>query len=113
MNELVTEYQGCDLHVILDNYCTHKKNDQWLAKNKNVHFHYTPTSASWLNQVEIWFGIFSRKSLTGASFSSTKHLAMHVKKYVTDYNESCHPFKWKKREVKGSQIKNKVDNLCN
>ena len=49
-----------ELHVILDNYCTHKKCDEWLARHPNVHFHFTPTSASWLNQVEIWFGIMSR-----------------------------------------------------
>jgi transposase len=57
-----------EYHVILDNYCIHKRNDAWLAAHPNVYFHFTPTSASWLNQVEIWFGIFSRKALRGASF---------------------------------------------
>ena len=60
-----------ELHVILDNYGTHKKCDAWLAAHPNVHFHFTPTSASWLNQVEIWFGILSRKALRG--LSSKKH----------------------------------------
>ena len=46
-----------EVHVIVDNYCTHKKNDDWLAAHPNVTFHFTPTSAFWLNQVEIWFGI--------------------------------------------------------
>ena len=53
-----------EIHVILDNYCTHKRNEDWLAKfDGRVHFHFTPTSASWLNQVEIWFGLLTRKSL--------------------------------------------------
>ena len=61
MEELVSE-QPADrqIHVILDNLNTHKKNEDWLAKHPNVTFHFTPTSASWLNQVEIWFGIFQR-----------------------------------------------------
>jgi transposase len=50
-----------EIHIILDNYCTHKKNDEWLKKHPNVFFHFTPTSASWLNQIEIWFGILTRK----------------------------------------------------
>ena len=67
MDQVVAECstdQG--LHVILDNYCTHKKCGLWLAAHPNVRFHYTPTSASWLNQVEIWFGILSRKAQRGA-----------------------------------------------
>jgi transposase len=54
---------GKEIHVILDNYCIHKKNEAWLAAHANVFFHFTPTSASWLNQVEIWFGILSRKAI--------------------------------------------------
>jgi transposase len=61
-----------EVHVILDNYCIHKRNDAWLATHPNVFFHFTPTSASWLNQVEIWFGIVSRKALRGASFKNTQ-----------------------------------------
>ncbi len=61
-----------EIHVILDNYCTHKRNDEWLATCSHpIYFHYTPTSASWLNQIEIWFGILSRKTLRQASFTST------------------------------------------
>lgn len=67
MDELVADYpQDREIHVILDNYCIHKKNDPWLAKHPNVYFHFTPTSASWLNMVEIWFGIFSCQALRGA-----------------------------------------------
>jgi transposase len=54
--------EGKELHVILDNYCTHKRCTEWLDKHPDVHFRYTPTSASWLNMVEIWFNIMSRRS---------------------------------------------------
>lgn len=102
-----------DIHVILDNYCTHKKNEEWLALHPNVHFHFTPTSASWLNQVEIWFGILSRKTLSGASFSSTEQLTNAIEAFITSYNESASPFVWRKREVRGAQLRNTITNLCN
>lgn len=112
MNELVAAYDpNQELHVILDNYCTHKRNDEWLAAHPNVHFHYTPTSASWLNLVEVWFGIFTRKSLQGASFDSTQALKNHIMAYVSDSNETPAPIIWKKREVHGSQLKNNIVNF--
>ncbi|MHB1290574.1 MAG: IS630 family transposase [Sulfuricella sp.] len=102
-----------EIHVILDNYCTHKKNHDWLAKHPHVHFHFTPTSASWLNQVEIWFGIFSRKTLSGASFVSTEQLVQAIEAFIAAYNQSASPFVWRKREVKGAQLRNTIANLCN
>jgi len=102
-----------ELHVILDNYCTHKKCDAWLAKHPNVHFHFTPTSASWLNQVEIWFGIMSRKALRGLSARSTTELRQAIEEFVAAYAKHAKPFKWRKREVKGSQLRNTIVNLCN
>ena len=104
---------GQEIHVILDNYATHKKNDEWLAAHPNVFFHYTPTSASWLNQIEIWFGIFSRKALKGASFSSIESLKKAIEDFVEVYHENAKPFVWRKREVKGSQLKNTIANLRN
>ena len=101
------------IHVILDNYSTHKKNHDWLARHPNVHFHYTPTSASWLNQVEIWFGIFSRKTLRGASFASIEKLVQSIEAFIASYNQSASPFVWRKREVKGSQLRNTIVNLRN
>jgi transposase len=101
-----------ELHVILDNYCTHKKCDAWLAKHPNVHFHFTPTSASWLNQVEIWFGILSRKALRGLSSTSTAELRQAIEAFIAAYAQRAKPFKWRKREVKGSQLRNTVVNLC-
>ena len=102
-----------ELHVILDNYCTHKKCDVWLTKHPTVHFHFTPTSASWLNQVEIWFGILSRKALRGLNAKSTAELAQAIEAFVATYAKHAKPFKWRKREVKGSQIRNTIVNLCN
>jgi transposase len=114
MDDVLSEIQSgkdVEYHVILDNYCIHKRCDEWLANHKNVHFHYTPTSASWLNQVEIWFNIMTRKVLRGASFDSTTQLSAAIAKYIAAYNENASPFVWKKREVKGSQIANKLSNL--
>ena len=102
-----------EIHVILDNYCIHKKNIEWLNGHKNVYFHFTPTSASWLNQVEIWFGIFTRKALRGASFASRTELKNAVENYLKRYNDNPKPFVWKKREVKGGQLKDTIVNLCN
>ena len=116
MDELLEELpqdEGKEYHVILDNYCIHKKNDGWLAKHDNVHFHFTPTSASWLNQVEIWFNIMSRKVLRGASFDNTQQLCLAIEKYIHAYNQSAEPFIWRKREVTGTQIKDTISNLRN
>jgi len=70
MNSVVAAFPNRELHVILDNLNTHKSNEQWLKKHPKVHFHFTPTSASWLNQVEIWFSILQGQSLSGTSFTS-------------------------------------------
>ena len=103
-----------EVHVILDNYCTHKKNEDWLQQyNNRVKFHFTPTSASWLNQVEIWFSILSRKTLRGASFASTNELGEAIKAFVGKHNKNPEPFKWRKREVKGSQLRDTITNLRN
>lgn len=102
-----------EIHVILSNDCIHKKNDDWRKSHPNVFFHFTPTSASWLNQVEIWFGIMSRKVLRGANFTATSQLKGAVEKYIAAYNKGARPFVWKKREVVGSQIRNTIANLCN
>jgi transposase len=114
MDEVVAEaLVDQELHVILDNYCTHKKCDAWLAKHPNVHFHFTPTSASWLNQVEIWFGILSRKALRGLSSRSTAELRHAIEAFIKAYSGRAKPFKWRKRDVKGSQLRNTIVNLCN
>jgi len=116
MDQVLTELPGSDqkeIHVVLDNYCIHKKNNDWLAIHPNVTFHYTPTSASWLNQVEIWFGILSRKALKNASFKSLGELRTAIELFIEAYRQNAKPFVWRKREVKGSQLRNTITNLCN
>jgi transposase len=114
LDEVVAETPADqELHVILDNYCTHKKCDAWLAKHPNVHFHFTPTSASWLNQVEIWFGILSRKALRGLSSRNTAELRQAIEAFIKAYSAQAKPFKWRKREVRGSQLRNTIVNLRN
>ncbi len=103
-----------EIHVILDNYSTHKKNDDWLAQFEGrVQFHFTPTSASWLNQIEIVFSLLTRKTLRGASFKAKDELSEAIAAFIRNHNEHAKPFKWRKRDVKGSQLRNTIVNLCN
>lgn len=112
MDEIIADLpKEREIHVILDNYCTHKKNEEWLRKHPNVFFHFTPTSASWLNQIEIWFSIFTRKVLRGAGLEDTTKLRGAIESYIKYYNTSPRPFAWKKREVKGSQLRDTIENL--
>src|SRR6202162_196003 len=92
MNDIVAAYPGKDLHVVLDNLNTHKKNELWLKRHPNVTFHFTPTRASWLNQVEIWFSILQGKSLCDESFTSVKQLRDHIVCFVDAYNADGKPF---------------------
>ncbi len=106
MNRLVAAYPGQELHVVVDNLNTHKpKHDRWRARHPNVHFHYTPTHASWLNQIECWFSILSRQALQGASFTSTEQLREAIDKFVAAYNRTATPFEWTKRLVAPGQLK--------
>lgn len=101
-----------ELHVILDNYCIHKRCDAWLAEHPQVTFHYTPTSASWLNLVEVWFGLLTRKALRGASFHTIEDLRAAIEAFITAYGPTAKPFVWRKREVKGAQLRNTLSNFC-
>ena len=90
MNNIVAAHPDTAIHVILDNLNTHKpRNDRWLRRHPNVHFHFTPTRASWLNQVEIWFSILQGKSLHGASFTSVKQLREHIDAFIKAYNTNA------------------------
>ena len=106
MNDIVAAHPDTAIHVILDNLNTHKpKNDRWLKRHPNVHFHFTPTRASWLNQVEIWFSILQGKSLHGASFTSVKQLREHIDAFIEAYNENATPFVWTKAKVHQKRLK--------
>jgi len=114
MEELLRELPSAEeYHVILDNHSIHKRHEAWLIEHENVFFHYTPTNASWLNMVEIWLGILTRKSLRGASFANTKALCDHIGKFIEAYNQAAKPFVWKKRDVKGAQLANNARNFYN
>ena len=98
MNEVIRNYgPDIEIHVVLDNLNTHKpKNDRWLARHHNVHFHYTPTRASWLNQVEIWFSILSRAALKRRNFQNVRQLRRAIDEFVTVHNQKAAPFEWTK-----------------
>jgi transposase len=101
-----------EIHVIMDNLSTHKNNEGWLKTYGNrVHFHYTPTSASWLNLVEVFFGLLTRESLRGMSFQDTTQLRGQIESYIQRHNQSGRVFRWRKREVRGTQIRNTIANL--
>jgi len=105
MNEVVADYPAREIEVILDNLNTHKKNDAWLKRHPKVTFHYTPTRASWLNQVEGWFSILQGQSLAGASFSSVEQLKQHINAFIETYNETAEPFVWTKSKVYQRRVK--------
>lgn len=114
MNEVIADYPDQEIHVILDNLNTHKpKRDRWLAQHQNVHFHYTPTYASWLNQVEVWFSILSRRALKGASFTSPQQVRNAIDRFIAAYNKKAAPFEWRKREVRSVHPKKYYADLCN
>src|SRR5467141_4038045 len=105
MNSVTAAFPNRKLHVILDNLNTHKKNEHWLKAHPNVQFHFTPTSASWLNQVEVRFSILQGQSLSGASFTSLKQLQEHIDAYVNAYNDKAEPFVWTKKKVRQHRFK--------
>jgi transposase len=114
MNRVVSAHPDKEIHVILDNLSTHKsKRDSWLATHKNVLFHYIPTHASWLNQVEVWFSLLARYALRGASFTSTAQLREAIDRFIAAYNPTAHPFEWTKQVVHPVSPKIHYADLCN
>ena len=88
--------EDLDIHLVVDNYATHKhaKVRAWLARRPRYHVHYTPTYASWLNQVERWFGIITQQAIRRGSFSSVPQLRRRIDEFVDNYNKNCRPFAW-------------------
>jgi transposase len=86
------------LHVVADNYATHKHPavKAWLARNPRITMHFTPTSGSWLNLVEVFFGIITRQAIRRGSFTSVKDLVAAIETYIDAWNERCEPFVWTK-----------------
>src|SRR5213594_316753 len=107
MNSVVAAFPDRELHVIVDNLNTHKKNERWLRKTPHVHFHFIPTRASWLNQIETWFSILQGQSLKGASFTAVEQLQEHIDAFIAAYNETAEPFAWTKKRVYQRRFKNR------
>jgi transposase len=87
-----------EIHMILDNYGTHQHPmvKEWLGKHPRYHLHFTPTSASWLNQVETWFGILAQRRIRRGIFKSVQDLVDAIEKYIAAHNQSPKPFVWTK-----------------
>ncbi len=114
VNKVVHAHPGKEIHVILDNLSTHKpKRDMWLARHKNVHSHYTPTHASWLNQAEIWFSLLTRYAVKGASFTSPEEVREAIDRFIAAHNPRAHPFQWTKEVVHPKSLKSHYGDLCN
>lgn len=98
LTRLTRRYRGQELHVILDNSSTHTTPavQQWLAQHRCLHFHFTPTGASWLNMVEAWFSILTRKSVRRGSFDTVRALIRHIERYLAEWNAHPTPFVWTK-----------------
>ena len=112
MNRLVARYPETELHVVLDNLNTHKpKHDLWLARHPKVHFHYTPTHASWLNQVEVWFSILTRAVLRGLSATNPRQVCEAIDRFTAGRNANPVPFEWTKEVVHPGAIKNHYADL--
>lgn len=100
-----------DVHLIVDNYCTHKhqKVKNWLASHPRYSVHYTPTYSSWLNQVERWFGLIAQGAILRGSFTSTKQLVERIEDFVKNYNQNARPFVW---TATADSILKKVEKIC-
>ncbi len=101
MEELAVKYPTGDVYIIWDNLNIHQ-GYAWYAFNqrhgKRFHFAYTPVHGSWVNQIEVWFGILQRKVIKNSSFRSEEELERAVLEYITHWNKrECHPFKWQFR----------------
>jgi transposase len=98
LNRLVRAYPRRPLHVVLDNSSTHStpKVKRWLARHKRVHFHFTPTSASWMNMVEIWFSILTSQQVRRGVYHDVPELIAAIDFYIEHYNQRAQPFVWTK-----------------
>ncbi len=98
LKQLARHYRGRELHVILDNSSTQTTPavQRWLAQPPLVHFHFTPKGASWINLIEAWFGILTRKSIRRGSFDTVRALTRHIIHYIDRWNEHPTPFVWTK-----------------
>jgi transposase len=98
LKQLAKTHPQQELHIVCDNYATHKHPNvcAWLERNPRITLHFTPTSGSWLNMVEIFFGIITRQAIRRGSFTSVKDLIDTIHRFIDSYNDRCQPFTWTK-----------------
>jgi len=98
LKHVAKTYPRVKLHIVCDNYATHKHPSvqTWLARNPRITMHFTPTSGSWLNMVEIFFGIITRQAIRRGTFTSVKDLIAAIEVFIDGWNERCQPFTWTK-----------------
>jgi transposase len=98
LKHVAKTYPRIRLHLVVDNYATHKHPDvqAWLSKNPRITLHFTPTSGSWLNMVEIFFGIITRQAIRRGTFTSVNDLIGAIETFIDGWNERCQPFVWTK-----------------
>jgi transposase len=98
LQQVPRTYRGRDLHIVLDNSSTHGTPavQAWLAAHPRVQFHFTPKGASWLNMVEAWFSVLTRKSVRRGSFDTVRALVRHIERYIAEWNTHPTPFVWTK-----------------
>jgi len=103
--------EGLDVHIVMDNYATHKtpRIKAWLARRPHYYIHFTPTSASWINQVERWFAELTRKRLRRGVHTSVRQLESDIRSFIDRHNENPKPFKWAKS---ADQILASVKRFC-
>ena len=98
LKKVARTYPRRELHIVVDNYHTHKHPEinAWLEKHPRITLHFTPTSGSWLNLVEVFFGIITRQAIRRGSFANVKELNAAISHFIASWNERCHPFIWTK-----------------
>ena len=98
LKQVAKAYPRRQLHIVCDNYGSHKhpKVNAWLAKNPRITLHFTPTSGSWLNLVEVFFGILTRQAIRRGTFASVDDLIERIGTYIENWNDRAHPFTWTK-----------------
>src|SRR5215210_7819578 len=98
LKQVARAHPADQLHLVMDNYAAHKRVEvrDWLAANPRIHVHFTPTSGSWLNLVEVWFGIIERQAIHRGTFGSVKALNAKIRAFIDGWNDRCHPFVWTK-----------------
>src|SRR6266567_1357845 len=98
LKQIAKAYPRVPLHIVCDNYGTHNHPDvqAWLAKHPRITLHFTPTSGSWLNLVEVFFSIITRQAIRRGSFTSVKDLIAAIEDFIDGWNDRCHPFTWTK-----------------